>query len=67
MGKSIDPKDGKSKGTDTVVANTVYGTNNHSSMDQSGMASPLLFGSGGGLWSTGQGFRNGSPSYGQGG
>ncbi|KXT07176.1 hypothetical protein AC578_2412 [Pseudocercospora eumusae] len=53
--------------TDTAVANTVHSTSNHSKMDHSGMASPLLFGGGGGLWSTGRGFLNGSPSYGQGG
>lgn len=52
---------------DSVVPQTVYG--NYSSLDQSGMGSPLLFGAGGGPWSTGmpRGYRNASPTNGQGG
>lgn len=52
---------------DSVIPQNVYGT--YSSLDQSGMGSPLLFGAGGGPWSTGArpGFRNTSPPNGQGG
>ncbi|KAF2161037.1 hypothetical protein M409DRAFT_70103 [Zasmidium cellare ATCC 36951] len=53
---------------DSVVPQTVYG--NYSSLDQSGMGSPLLFGAGGGPWSstnTRRGYRNVSPPNGQGG
>ncbi|KAK4504726.1 hypothetical protein PRZ48_002688 [Zasmidium cellare] len=53
---------------DSVVPQTVYG--NYSSLDQTGMGSPLLFGAGGGPWSTGTrrgGYRNVSPPNGQGG
>lgn len=53
---------------DNVIQNNVYGT--ASSLDQAGMASPLLFGAGGGPWSTGlqPGFAGSvSPPNGQGG
>lgn len=52
---------------DHVIADTSYGTNSYSSLDQSGIASPLLFGGAGGLWGTGRGFSNASAPYGPGG
>ncbi|EME47433.1 hypothetical protein DOTSEDRAFT_21214 [Dothistroma septosporum NZE10] len=53
---------------DSVVPQTVYA--DYSSIDQAGMASPLLFGAGGSVWSSlpaTNAVRNVSPSYGQGG
>lgn len=52
---------------DDVVPATSYG--NHSSLDQTGVTSPFLFGAGGSVWSPGasHGFRNTSPPHGRGG
>lgn len=52
---------------ESVVPQTVYG--NYSSLGHAGMGSPLLFGAGGGPWSTGTprgGYRNVSPPNGNG-
>jgi hypothetical protein len=51
---------------ETILQNNI-GT--HSTLDEPGMGSPLLFGAGGGVWSTGlqPAFRNVSPPHGQGG
>lgn len=45
------------------------GADGYAKFSESGVASPLLFGAGGGLWSTGQGgaYRSHSPTNGQGG
>ncbi|KAI5368066.1 Putative telomerase activating protein Est1 [Septoria linicola] len=50
---------------DNMINNDVSGT--RSSVDQNGMASPLLFGAGNSPWSLQPAFRHASPPYGPGG